>query len=451
MQLTFGLLQISLAYTYPRGNTIYYQRPVPKALHGRYSGKRIKHDLKTADMAVAEKAVALLNRRYEAEWAGLLAAPESSPASLKAHADAFLKARGLTPGALGNHPMAVELLHDHIDSKREHYAAGSEHAYRTADPSDYLSPVEIEAGRRLHGTAPFTLNDALELHLRIHPKAGNDTFTTYQRRAFASLVAVAGDKAIADFTRTDARRWLESSLAKGNKTKTVRRIIGALHSVFATYIKENNLQRTNPFAGLAIPGEGNDAAQRQPFAQSELTALYAACIAKDDDLRWLVAMLADTGARLAEIAGLALSDIVLEADIPHVIIQPHPWRSLKNTGSRREIPLVGTALWAAGRIKAHTVKGQLHAFPRYTSITECRATSASGALAGWIRRLPLDHTAHDLRHTLPDRLREVQCPREIQLSIAGHASKDVGDGYGKGYSLRVQLEWLSKVALQTPA
>ena len=113
MKLTFGLLQISLAYTYPRGNTIYYQRPVPKALHGRYSGKRIKHDLKTADMAVAEKAVALLNRRYEAEWAGLLAAPESSPASLKAHADAFLKARGLTPGPIGNHPMAVELLHDH--------------------------------------------------------------------------------------------------------------------------------------------------------------------------------------------------------------------------------------------------------------------------------------------------------------------------------------------------
>ena len=151
MKLTFGLLQISLAYTYPRGNTIYYQRPVPKALHGRYSGKRIKHDLKTADLSVAEKAVALLNRRYEAEWAGLLAAPESSPASLKAHADAFLKDRGLMPGSPLNHPMAVELLHNYIDDKRAKHAGGDERVYSNADPGDYLTPVEIEAGRAAGG------------------------------------------------------------------------------------------------------------------------------------------------------------------------------------------------------------------------------------------------------------------------------------------------------------
>lgn len=272
MFMTFGLLSVTLKNTFRRGNTIYYQRAIPTKLAGRYSGKTVKHDLKTSDLTVAEKAVALLNRRYEAEWAGLIAAPESSPASLKAHADAFLKTRGLTPGAPDHHPMAVKLLHDHIDSKREQYAGGDERAYRTADPSDYLSPVEIEAGRRLHGTAPFTLNDALELHLRIHPKADDTTFTTYQRRAFASLVAVSGDRAITDFNRIDARRWLESSLAKGNKTKTVRRIIGALHSVFATHIKENNLQRTNPFAGLSIPGEGNDATERLPFKQTELAS-----------------------------------------------------------------------------------------------------------------------------------------------------------------------------------
>ena len=99
MHMTFGLLSVTLKNTYRRGNTIIYQRAVPAKLAGRYSGKTVKHDLKTSDLTVAEKAVAILNRRYEAEFTGLLAAPESSPASLKAHADAFLKDRGLTPGA----------------------------------------------------------------------------------------------------------------------------------------------------------------------------------------------------------------------------------------------------------------------------------------------------------------------------------------------------------------
>lgn len=48
----------------------------------------------------------------------------------------------------------------------------------------------------------------------------------------------------------------------------------------------------------------------------------------------------------------------------------------------------------------------------------------------------LDHTAHELRHTVADRLRDVQCPRAIQFAIEGHSSKDVGDSYGNGYTLK---------------
>jgi integrase len=36
----------------------------------------------------------------------------------------------------------------------------------------------------------------------------------------------------------------------------------------------------------------------------------------DDDIRWLVALVSDTGMRLAEAAGLSLSDFNLQGDIP---------------------------------------------------------------------------------------------------------------------------------------
>ena len=39
---------------------------------------------------------------------------------------------------------------------------------------------------------------------------------------------------------------------------------------------------------------------------------------KDDDLRWLVALLSDTGMRLGEAVGLLKSDIILDTDTPHL-------------------------------------------------------------------------------------------------------------------------------------
>ena len=164
MTIILGRLEVTLKNTYLRGKSIIYQRAVPTKLRDRYAGRTVKHDLKTGDMAVAAKAVALLNKRYDAEFSGLT----SSPQSLKAHAIAFLKARGLTPEGRDNEDMAVELFHDALDLKRERFARDDAEVYRNARPEDYLTPVEIEAAQRLYGTAPKTLHDALEMHLEIH-------------------------------------------------------------------------------------------------------------------------------------------------------------------------------------------------------------------------------------------------------------------------------------------
>lgn len=446
---------MTLKNTYQRGKTIIYQRAVPRKLRDRYPGANVKHDLKTLDWTVAAKAVATLNQRYDAEFNGLAMAPEATPQSLKAHAYAFLKARGLTPEGPENPPMAVELFHEEMDLKRMAHAAGNEQEYRSATPSDYLSPVEREAWQRLHGTAPKTLSDALELHLGIHVKRDDAKFLIYQRRSFATLTTIVGNMAFADCDRATARRYLEAMLSKGLTTTTVRRNMNVITAVFNTYIKENNLHRTNPFGGLAIPAEGQDSAERIPFTPAELQTLTAACYTADDDCRWILAMMADTSTRIAEIAGLALSDIVLDCETPYVHIQPHPWRGIKGTAKRpgkpRTIPLVGSALWAAQRIKATAGAGQQFAFPRYTSATQCKGTHASNTLNKWMRAKGLEHTTHDFRHTMSDRLRDVNCPRAIQFAIEGHSSgPDVGDSYGNGYTLKAKAEWLGKVALPAP-
>ena len=62
----------------------------------------------------------------------------------------------------------------------------------------------------------------------------------------------------------------------------------------------------------------------------------------------IVALVSDTGMRLSETVGLAYDDLrVKDQEIPHVIVQNHPWRRLKTKGIERRIPLVEASLWAA--------------------------------------------------------------------------------------------------------
>lgn len=104
----FGPLLVTIKNTYQRGGSVYYQRAIPKALHGRYPSKLIKINLGKIDLATAARKVAALNKRFEAEWAGLLAAPDSSPQALKSHATALLQQLPLPVVDLGR--VELELL-----------------------------------------------------------------------------------------------------------------------------------------------------------------------------------------------------------------------------------------------------------------------------------------------------------------------------------------------------
>ena len=471
MHKAFGSLVLTLKYTYtaPSG-MIYFQLPIPVGLKARYGGREtIKQALKTKDITRAAPMVEALRKQYQAEWDGLRAAPSSSPKALAAHAVELLRGYGLKPGGKSTDEHGLDAFQDLIEGKLERHAGNDRETYDNAEPADYLSPVEAVAFNLHKGTQTATphkptLSDALELYLAHHPKRGNPKFITAQRRFFGTLIATS-DKPFADFTRQDARSYLEASLLT-TKTTTARRRINVISAVFATYIRENNLQTPNPFASLPIPKQGHDAVKRTSFTPQELKALVAACKAQDDPMRWILLMLAGTGARLAEVVGLPLADINTDAAIPHVIIQVHPWRDVKGAdGLRgvkdRTVPLVGPALWAAHRLKAWASEfttPQQFAFPRYTTAKACNATAASASINKWIRAQGLPHTCHELRHTLKGNLRDVQTPKDISDSITGHGSPDVGDRYGRGYGhsslLHVTHGWLVKAvdatALEAP-
>ncbi|MDR5731275.1 tyrosine-type recombinase/integrase [Caballeronia sp. LZ025] len=451
MQIRSGVLSITLKYCYQRGSTYYFQRPIPRDLQHHYGKVSVKVNLHTSNVAEAARKLEALNRQLEKDWLSLRAHPESSLKATKKHAEALLMAWGIAPDAERDEEMetAIELLHEHLDRKRMAHAAGDEEVYREADAGEYLTTVESTAMQMLAGTLKDSLSDAFELYLEHHKKRDDETFAAFSRAAFKTLIDAVGDKPVEAVSRTDARAFVAKQQAAGLKTGTIRRRLSTINAVINSYISEKELTRTNPFESLQIAGEGSDTKKRVPFTAEELTAVQAKCREVDDYIRWLIALLSDTGARIGEVTGLLLDELVLDGPIPHIVIQEQPWRTLKNTFTAREVPLLGSALWAAQRIKENARPDQRFAFPKYTNEQRCNADTASATVAKWLRANKWEHTAHEFRHTMADRLREVNCPPEVRHAIGGWATQGEAAQYGKGYGLSIKREWLDK-AINSP-
>ncbi len=190
-------------------------------------------------------------------------------------------------------------------------------------------------------------------------------------------------------------------------------------------MREHGIEGSNAFSGTYMP-DRNDASTRKPIPNDVLKVIQERCRTTDDEPRWLVSLISDTGMRLNEAAGLVRDDVILDAEIPHVIVQPRPWRRLKTKGSERTIPLVGEAMWAAQRATEASHSPVL--FPRYCDGRTTHSNSASAALNKWLKQVAgNDYVIHSFRHSIRDRLRAVNCPSDMIDQIGGWSSGKIGE------------------------
>jgi integrase len=271
-----------------------------------------------------------------------------------------------------------------------------------------------------------------------------DTFRRAAERACGYLIDAAGEKPLSDYTRSDALSLRDYLVAKGLSGSSITRILGSIRAVINFNIGELALSHGNPFVSVYYD-RSRGVTKRATIPEAVIGSIQDRCKTANDEKRWLIAMVSDSGARLGEVAGLLRCDIVLNAQVPHIFIRPHPWRSLKTKGSERRVPLVGAALWAAKAILAWETESKF-AFPLYNKTATTNANSASGALNKWLKvQTGEGYTIHGFRHAMRDRLRAVECPSDIADQIGGWISEGVGQGYGEGYSINVTAKWLEKI------
>jgi integrase len=220
-------------------------------------------------------------------------------------------------------------------------------------------------------------------------------------------------------------------------TSTVVKLLGLLRSVLAWAEREGFVD-VNPAHGTArVASTEKKVAtidKRRPFTVAEVRDLLSKLPA-DGPVRWILLLLAYTGARLAEVVGLRQQDVGEERGISYLDIRPHEARSLKTKVSCRRVP-IHCELLRMG-------------FAREVLPFTGSPDMWSQKLGRWLRANGFTDArlvVHSLRHTVKDRLRAARVPEAEQRALLGHAGIGVADSYGSGFPLSVLRDAVKRIA-----
>lgn len=431
-----GAFRLSAKYIQKKGSVWYFRRRVKAGCEGLHRDAKgtpqsvLFFSLKTGDQLEAAKRANDHAKRQDALWNihlnGTAEAVDPKAALGR------LEAARLRPGDGLRYPEnpAIDRLVQALSGGA--YEPGE---YRPEPLAQDRLTLDLLMGKGI----PRTLSDAKDKHIALGKGPRNKTAQQQFDRAWNVLMDITGDAILNDVRREHANRFVEQLRGRGITGDTISKYVYQIKPLFDTAIREFELGIPNPFGSLTIAGKGSEKPhERVPYTAEELKAIQRRCREMDDQRRWAIAMMSDTGARQAEVVGLRKDDVILPAEVPHIVIRPNQNRRMKNAQSERKVPLVGEALWAAQR--AMTTEGD-NLFPVFQPKRPGVAfnpNSASAALNKWLKENGLAREGQGLlsfRHTLVDRLRDAGVPKDVREQIGGWKAQGVSEGYGRGFSL----------------
>lgn len=186
-----------------------------------------------------------------------------------------------------------------------------------------LSIAPVRAADSNQPNCGFELADALDLYLRLKGGGWDKVFVRAAHRNIGYVIGALGNRPRDQYASSDAELFRDWQIARDLADNIVLRIFSNIRSIVNLAIKEQGLECQNAFAGTFRP-DGMRETARNPISTDDLKSTQARCLAENDDLRWLIALLSKTGMLLGEAVGLLKSDINLENDLPQVELAPHP-------------------------------------------------------------------------------------------------------------------------------
>ena len=250
-------------YLYRKRGIYYFSRRVPEDLLGHYKRSKIVFSLRTKSVKAARVKAASLSSQLDEDWLTLRWRSKDTPLRR------FLK-----------------------DQATEARFASS-------------APLLTEAG---------------EIYLRTKGQGRPATFNSAVNRAINNLIALIGDKPIDTFTRSDANMLRDSFFERGLSRGSIERMFGTIRAAINFTAREMGLSDISSFSGIYLGEEGSSPeTKRLPVPMETIRSVQRECEQMNDEGRWLIALISDTGMRLSEAAGLHKEDIKLNDDNPHIL------------------------------------------------------------------------------------------------------------------------------------
>lgn len=230
------------------------------------------------------------------------------------------------------------------------------------DPKDFTPQQRLKLDTLREGKVPeleLTISRAVQIYVERHCDGVEKRSTKVAKE---QAIEFFGDVPLSEIDRALANNWaFELAKQKSQSHSTIMKRTGALKAV-VNYVKDHGLYSgDNPFTRLKPPKIAKKSKDRLPFHEVHLEALrrYIDNSNLKQETKDILELLLYTGCRPSEIAGLRAVDVQIDQEIPYIYIREFEGRRLKNTHSRRRIPLVGNALDAARNCLERSPQGWL--------------------------------------------------------------------------------------------
>ena len=325
-----------------------------------------------------------------------------------------------------------------------------------ADDPDILALNQVKKGIPI--TLKPTWADAVHSYFHIHKtESGRDAVSqaSFDKKMgnllhkFALSLGKQGAATPLDqITRRQARAFKERySAASGNRYNNV------LSAVINKWNIENASNPVpNQFVGLTNKGlEEQQRADRRSFNPEQWSAFVAVLETwHNPEIGLIGLIMAYTGCRNSEAAGLAVTDVKLDDATPHLVFRNNAIRVMGKKGLERAVPIFSPLLERLQAYHANTGPRTSAFFKKYggkrhfTNISQ----QLNAILRDQLHISDKDLVAYSFRHTIVDKGRAAGLDNGIASYLIGHktvGSSKIHEEYGTRTPPKANVDHLRRI------
>lgn len=312
-------------------------------------------------------------------------------------------------------------------------------------------------------TGALSLEELFEDWQRFDPNRPARTVDDV-RRVLNDFQDVIGRKMVESITRQDIIKYRDDLISRGLRPNTVDKKITFLCALFNVGINSGKLT-VNPAQRIPVPK--GDSRHRLPFDIDDLKRIFGSPLYTQgkrlgrrvgEASVWIPLLALYQGCRVEEVAQLLVEDIQKIDGIWCLVIDDMPGENgeqkrLKNTASRRRLPLHQQVIRAGFLRYVETLKGK-GAARLFPALKPDRFGKYSAAFSkAFMKYLRQDlkitdkrKVFHSFRHTFRDACREAGLDEEVSDALMGHSNtQKMGRRYGGSFSIKRLNEAIQKI------